>query len=970
MALVSNYLKLTQKYKDEYGDKTLVLMQVGAFYEVYGVRDPKSSEITGSSILAFSKMCDLSISDKKMCVGKKNVMMAGFRDYMLDKYLKKLQKNAYTAVVYSQDEKAAGTTRSLDGIYSPGTYFSSEEEKITNNISCIWIDKHRSNLIIGCSNVDIYTGKSNIFEYVVEYMRSPTPYDELEKFISVVNPSEVICISAIDEIDDIISYASIKAPSIHKVYLEGTNKILIDRANNCYKQTYQQEILRQFFDEEIFGHGDFTENSIATQSYCFLLDFIYQHNPNLIHKISRPVFENCSDRLILANHSLKQLNILPDGNSSGKLSSVSQFLNNCMTPMGSRRFHFQLMNPTMDEQYLAREYDMIDHIKETEDVRSKLNMMRDIEKLNRKLVLKKITPSDFADLHSNLEHSLSLYKQLIKDKKLKDYLGDCGDIVAICKQLMKAIKNTLVLSDCKDIRSLDFDSNFIVRGKSNKHDTIVMHWMDSHDQLESLRKYFHDQLSRYEKSKKKYDYVKIHETEKSGLSLVATKRRITILQKEMQNLPKSIKIPYHSTFLNKKEEFVLEADKISYLASTGSNYIIGGQQINALCNSIFRSKNEMVSSLKHEYGNFINEMVGLSEEINSVVQFISLIDLLYCKCYTAKKFNYQRPSLSKKIGPSFINVEGLRHPLIEQLLQNELYVENDVSLNEDTLGILLYGTNAVGKSSFIKALGISLIMAQAGMFVPCRSFEFKPYSYLFTRILGNDNIFKGLSTFAVEMLELKTILNLANENSLVLGDELCSGTETDSAISIFLAGIDKLYTKKVKFIFATHFHEIVNYDEVVSKENLKLKHMSVLYNKEKDCLEYDRILKDGPGESMYGLEVCKSLHLPEDFLENAHSLRAKYNPIKQSILDMKTSQYNRRKVKGLCERCHNKKAIEVHHLHHQEEADKGGFIGGFHKNHLANLMSLCSDCHKALHKEANAHKKVKTTNGYHLKNVA
>ena len=134
----------------------------------------------------------------------------------------------------------------------------------------------------------------------------------------------------------------------------------------------------------------------------------------------------------------------------------------------------------------------------------------------------------------------------------------------------------------------------------------------------------------------------------------------------------------------------------------------------------------------------------------------------------------------------------MRHPLIEQLLTDELYVPNDVKFDENNKGVLLFGTNAVGKSSFIKALGISVIMAQAGFFAPASKFGSTPFKQIFTRIIGNDNIFKGLSTFAVEMLEFKNIIDNVCENSLVLGDELCSGTETDSAISIVLAGINTL----------------------------------------------------------------------------------------------------------------------------------------------------------------------------------
>jgi hypothetical protein len=150
----------------------------------------------------------------------------------------------------------------------------------------------------------------------------------------------------------------------------------------------------------------------------------------------------------------------------------------------------------------------------------------------------------------------------------------------------------------------------------------------------------------------------------------------------------------------------------------------------------------------------------------------------------------------------------------EHLQQNEIYVTNDVSLGNETNGILLYGTNAVGKTSFIRALGISIILAQSGMFVPCSQFQYVPYRSIFSRILGNDNIFKGLSTFAVEMSELRIILKMADEGSLILGDELCSGTESESALSIFVAGLQQLHERNSTFIFATHFHEIVHYEEI------------------------------------------------------------------------------------------------------------------------------------------------------------
>ena len=359
--------------------------------------------------------------------------------------------------------------------------------------------------------------------------------------------------------------------------------------------------------------------------------------------------------------------------------------------------------------------------------------------------------------------------------------------------------------------------------------------------------------------------------------------------------------------------------------------------------------------------------------MESIINFVTIIDVIYTKASLAKKYNYCKPNIVQK-NKSFVTAKKLRHCLIERFQTNELYVTNDVSIGDgNTDGILLYGTNAVGKTTIIRALGISIIMAQAGLFVPCSEFNYMPYKYIFTRIIGNDNIFKGLSTFAVEMSELRTILRLSDENSLILGDELCSGTETQSAISIFVAGIQKLHTCRSSFIFATHLHEIVNYDEISKLETVKLKHMSVIYDKEEDKLMYDRKLKDGPGNSMYGLEVCKSLNLPQDFLDVAYEIRMKYHPEVGSLLSLKTSKYNSKKIVGMCEKCRKNVGIEIHHLQYQKDANVDGIIdndnGTFHKNNLANLLTLCEDCHNKIHKNNTKLTKIKTTKGIELKEL-
>ena len=309
---------------------------------------------------------------------------------------------------------------------------------------------------------------------------------------------------------------------------------------------------------------------------------------------------------------------------------------------------------------------------------------------------------------------------------------------------------------------------------------------------------------------------------------------------------------------------------------------------------------------------------------------------------------------------SFLDIKELRHPLIEKIETRELYVTNDVSIGNDQSGMLLFGTNAVGKTSLIKSIGIAVLMAQAGLYVPCKEMTYSPYQYIFTRIIGNDNIFKGLSTFGVEMSELRVILKYCNENSLILGDELCSGTEIDSALSIFVSGLETMYKNKSSFIFATHFHQIQYFDEIIKLDKLQLKHLTVEYNREHNSLIYNRKLHDGAGESIYGLEVCKSLNLSNEFLDRAYEIRHKYDKSSNDVLSYKTSRYNKDKLRGLCEFCKREMSVEVHHLKYQHKYE------GNQLHNKANLSCVCESCHDKIHSLGLVYERKKTLEGDYL----
>ncbi|MDD2909280.1 MAG: DNA mismatch repair protein, partial [Candidatus Gracilibacteria bacterium] len=305
-------------------------------------------------------------------------------------------------------------------------------------------------------------------------------------------------------------------------------------------------------------------------------------------------------------------------------------------------------------------------------------------------------------------------------------------------------------------------------------------------------------------------------------------------------------------------------------------------------------------------------------------------------------------------------------PIVETIEENGLFIPNNVILGDkalssldtevlynkenDTLnGFLLYGINSAGKTVLSKSVGISIILAQAGMFVPATSLRLSLYDAIFTRISGSDNLVKGLSTFAIEMLELKNIFNRASSKSIVLGDEISHGTETVSGVSIVASTILFLNKLKCSFILATHLHQLDDIDEISELKTVSNVHLSILYDEHKDTLIYNRVLQAGSGSSVYGLEFAKSLKLPKEFIDKAYEIRKRFDSSELELLNKKKlSNYNSDVYMSSCAICGNK-AIDTHHINEQNLADENGFIESFHKNHKYNLIPVCKKCHSDIH---------------------
>jgi len=998
-SIYSEYFSYIDKYTTEYGAKTIVFLQVGAFFEIYGIQ--KKDKIIGSQIEEVTDICKLNISTKTQQYDSGNIVMAGFRDYTIDKYISMITENGYTVAVYIQVKDGKTVYRELDKVYSTGTYISCETDtntEISNNIMAIWFDvfkprrnisKHSTGtLIYGVSVVNIFTGQSSIFQHDTENNINVTSFDELERYISIYNPSEIIIISPFDEpiLQSIMQYSNIKISTVHLLdSRDETNTKIV----KCTNQKYIKELLTFFYKEDTYDVcTQFQEYTVATKSFCYLLNFIQEHNPMLNKKINIPEFNNTSNRVILANHTLLQLNIINDASldskKMGKLSSVMSLLNKSCSPMGRRLFQHNLTNPTFDEEWLQVEYDMIDIVLQDDNIeifdsfRKQITKIKDIDKILRQLVLKKIYPRTIFDLFSSLDYIQQINVCLYENQEITQYLCsnivndnniDCSSLMDTkISSVMEFLEKNLLLEECKSINSMTtFNNNIIQKGVSKKLDDAIDKYELSLSHFNEIHKIFNGFFKFHNINTGDTDFVKVHETEKSGSTLQITNKRCTILKTLLESA-KNQDIPVNE-YLN----ISFNIDDIKYVKATGTNMEITFPLLSKICKDNLNYKMILNKLIGDTYLDVLTKLEDTYfTNIEDISSYIAKLDVLQSKAYTAKKNNYCKPVINTNLQKSGFIAENIRHCLIEHIQQDELYVPNNISIGTEENsqdGVLLYGTNAVGKTSLIRSIGVSIIMAQTGMYVPCSSFIYKPYTAIYSRILGNDNIFKGLSTFAVEMSELRVILKMADENSLILGDELCSGTETESALSIFVAGLIEFNKRESSYIFATHFHEIVSYDEIISLQKLTQMHMEVRYDRELDSLVYDRKLKKGSGPRIYGLEVCKSLHLDEEFLEKAYEIRNKYYPETRGILSNKQSTYNAKKIRGICEMCKKNMGEEVHHLQHQEHANEDGFINSFHKNHKANLLTVCEECHDTLHNAEHNNKvmvKKKTSKGMKL----
>jgi len=908
--IIDDYIFYTKEYKKKYGEKTLVLMQVGSFFELYSITDDTESEI-----YKIADICNITISKKNKSVvevNNHNPLMAGFPLYTITKYQNILLQNNYTIVMIEQISEPPNPERKVTEILSPGMNINCNTKK-TNYLMSIYYEKINNLFIVGISFIDITTGKCYVYEIGSNKDDKDLVNNEVFRLIINYNPCEIVFLSdnSLNEKDkeEIIINLNLNNILIHKLW----NKYEYIEIMQDIK--YQQKILKKVYKSvktqlSIIDLLNLEFLNLARISFCYLLQFAYDHNSDILEDISRPEILETNKYLNLEYDSTLQLNIISLNNNDKPLLDI---LNRCNTSFGSRLFKNRLLNPIISKKELLYRYEKIELLLENnlfKIISKKLAKILDLERIKRKLTLLKFNPHEWSGFSISLENGKDILETLKYTEhistidEIMDYYNNIIDVDLACKYNLNEIKGSIfkkgLFIDIDNLDELqikllkninDIVENIICIGKNNNIDT----------------------------------YCKLEYTDREGYHIQITKKRFQNLQS-----------------VNVKPLNIISQQQ-GYIKITNDDLNNFSKKLNETINEL---SDLCLKRYKEFMTNFINKYTNIIDEITNI---IADIDITCCNAKNAYEYRYYKPNFIDNAKSGFVTAKEIRHPIIERVNQHKEYIGNDIQLSEK--GLLLYGVNSSGKSSLMKAIGLNIIMAQSGMYVPSYNFSYEPYHHIFTRIFGSDNIYKGLSSFTVEMIELRNILKRSNNFSLILGDEICNGTESTSGLSIVASAIDNLISKSSSFILATHLHELININlikEYINNNKLDVYHLHITV--ENDIIYYERKLKKGSGSSVYGIEVCKALDMPNDFMKNAEKIRKELQGSESFIINLDKSHYNKNLNKDKCSIC-NSDSHDTHHINFQCNADNKGFFTNYHKNIEHNLVILCKTCHLKVHND-------------------
>lgn len=900
-AIYRQYVDRSEFYRSKYGKNAVLLMEVGSFYEMY------TNDNDG-----FDRQIVENLTNLNFALKPNNIYQGGFNVSTQDKWINAMTNVGLIVIIYEQKDDPKSKNKNKPNKIRVFKEIISPSMNIYNNNKDTYIGilllEDGGNLYKSVASCIINNKTGDI--YIMESVTSSGDYDrpitDLRRISSMYNFTEIIIYN-----DTSSSCTSEFIKDVKDVFM---TKNILDYSNysiSDYKKIeYKKQFLRNVYSIEsildpltILNISNYNMGSTAL--ICGI-QTIQDYNPRMVHNLKYPIILNTNNTMLLDNDSVLQLNI---NSSVANEPSIINILNKCKTVCGRNEFIRRIYNPIYDVEELRKRYNKIADIYATDyqNCVEYLKNIFDIELMIRRITHKSLSPSNWNKLDKTLINTekLSLHIDGVNDSSLKE----------ITDEILGGY-DCLNLDKCISINRIeDISHSIFKKGIYVDLDELQEQFDETINSLKDIV----EQICSIDKQGNTTQ-CKLMNTTKNGYCIIMTKNRFD----NATNKYADFKI-YKQTTYNK-----------TTVQLTNSN-------IAKLKKKLEDVQPKLIELSIEYYKDFIEEFSkNTCRTLYKIVEKVANYDVLITNVINIDKHQLSKPKIMniEPDGNSQFKIKGSRNLIVEH--RGFEYITNNVKL--DALCMLMYGINSSGKSCLMKTIGSIIILAQAGMYVPCNLLKYVPYTAVYTRISSADDIYRGNSSFVNEIKELSTITNNCDNRSLIIGDEVCRGTENLSATAIVASSLTYFTQKNATCLFATHLHELVKLDCIKNNEKILIRHMSV-ENKDNTII-YKRKLEEGQGDTMYGIEMCRFMNIPFDIIKNAEKIRKQLNNEKSEFLRTKKSNYNSNVFMDKCNMCGdngNDVRLETHHIVFQ--CDDNGPL----KNAQTNLIALCEKCHKRYH---------------------
>jgi len=745
--------------------------------------------------------------------GAAEVPLAGVPVRAGQEYLRRLVQQGYRVAICEQVEDprvAKGIVRrEVVETVSPGAAFADELLDSARNNFIAAIGAPRASVggraTIGIAAADISTGELHL---------AVIPPEELEAMLARLAPREVL----LPRGDVVLP----RTPS-----LDGA--LVTERESWEFDESLgREDLARQFGVRGLDGLGLETQDDAAVGAAGALLRYLKELQPGGVPHLARPQVERAGGTMPLDEMTRRNLELvesLRGGSTEGTLLSV---LDRTKTPMGARLLRHWLLAPLVERKAIEARLDAVEalvHDATARDaLRSALDGVRDAERLGGKAAAGRATPREVASLGA----SLARLPDVERAVRPLAGAGVIGTLMARwdgCAEMATRVLDTLVERPPLQLGE----------------DATIAPGVDAElDQLRALRDGGKDAVAR----------IQAEERTRTGIA--------------------SLKVGYNKVFgyfieiSNANRHLVPDDYQRRQTLTGGERYVTPAlkeyeERILTAAERIETRERELFEALRAAVG-------GEIARIQCAARIVAELDALSALADVAAREGYARPTLTDDFA---LTIVAGRHPVVERMMPRDKFIPNDVQLPEDARLVILTGPNMAGKSTLLRQVGLIVVLAQAGSFVPASAATIGICDRVFTRVGASDNLVRGQSTFMVEMAETSAILHLASRRSLVLLDEIGRGTSTYDGVSIAWAVSEHLHNSVgCKTIFATHYHELVQ----LADELAAVRNFNVGVREVGDQVLFLHRLQPGGADRSYGIEVGKLAGLPDPVISRAREV--------------------------------------------------------------------------------------------------